>query len=246
MSGTPLVLTGERTLPGIPHENYWFARHVVAYEAACPTVRGRRVLDAGAGEGYGAEALRRAGAAQVVAVELEHPVVVHATRRYPGVRTVEADLVALPLATASIDVAVSFQVIEHLPDVDGYLAELARVLRPGGTLWCATPNRLTFTPDSDVPVNPFHLTEFTAAELAAALDRHLHVDRVRGVHSGPRLRAVEAELGRSLVDLVIEHAPGERPAWLDEVVAGVTATDFQVHDVDVDTSLDLLAVATRG
>ncbi len=244
MPGSPLVLTGERTLPGIGHENYWFARHVVAYDAARPTVRDQRVLDAGAGEGYGAEALRLAGARAVVAVELEHPVVVHAARRYPGVHAVEADLAALPLPTASIDVAVSLQVIEHLRDLDRCVAELARVLAPGGTLWCSTPNRLTFTPGSDVPRNPFHVTELTAGELGAALARHLRVDRVLGVHHGPRLRAVEAERGRSLPDLVTDHPPGMRPAWLDDLVASVTAADFELREAGVDGSLDLLAVAT--
>lgn len=243
---SPLALTGERTLPGIAHENYWFARHVVAYDAARPTVRGRRVLDAGAGEGYGAEALRLAGAAHVVAVELEHPVVLHATHRYPDVRSVEADLAALPLADASIDVAVSFQVIEHLHDVDRYLCELARVLVPGGTLWCATPNRLTFTPGSDVPVNPFHVREFTGAELTGELSCHLRVDRVLGVHHGPRLAAAEARHGRSLPHLVTNHPPGERPAWLDDLVMSITAEDFEVRGDDVDASLDLLAVARRA
>lgn len=246
MPGSPLVLTGERTLPGIAHENYWFARHVVAYDAVLPAVRGRRVLDAGAGEGYGAEALRLGGAAALVAVELEHPVVVHATLAYPQVLTVEADLAALPLRIASVDLAVSFQVIEHLHDVEAYVAELARVLAPGATLWCATPNRLTFTPDSDVPRNPFHVKEFTAAQLRAALARHLRVDRILGVHHGPRLRAVEAERGRSLTDLVIDHPPGRRPGWLDDVVASVTAADFEVHATGVDSSLDLLAVATKA
>ncbi|MHB8342501.1 MAG: SAM-dependent methyltransferase, partial [Mycobacteriales bacterium] len=59
---TGLVLTGERTLPDIEVENYWFRRHEVAYRAAVPFVTGARVLEAGAGEGYGAQILRHGGA----------------------------------------------------------------------------------------------------------------------------------------------------------------------------------------
>ena len=56
-SSPELILTGERTLPGIPEENYWFQRHVVAYRDAAERVAGMDVLDAGCGEGYGASIL---------------------------------------------------------------------------------------------------------------------------------------------------------------------------------------------
>ena len=56
-----LVLTGERTLPGIPDENYWFQRHVVAYRLAAAAAGGRVVLDAGCGEGYGLAMLADGG-----------------------------------------------------------------------------------------------------------------------------------------------------------------------------------------
>ena len=52
----PLELTGERTLPDVPEENYWFRRHLVVYEALAPRCRGV-VLEAGCGEGYGADLL---------------------------------------------------------------------------------------------------------------------------------------------------------------------------------------------
>ena len=64
---------------------------------------------------------------------------------------------------------VSLQVIEHVWDHRQFLAECARVLRPGGRLVLSTPNRLTFSPGAgpaDRPTNPFHTHEFTAAELA--------------------------------------------------------------------------------
>ena len=60
---TPLVLTGERTLPGIPEENYWFCRHLFAYELAAGLGAGR-ILDAGCGEGYGTALLARAAGAK--------------------------------------------------------------------------------------------------------------------------------------------------------------------------------------
>ncbi|HXV93478.1 MAG TPA: SAM-dependent methyltransferase, partial [Pseudonocardia sp.] len=52
-----LPLTGERTVPGVPEENYWFRRHEVVYRALAPRCAGGVVLEAGCGEGYGADLL---------------------------------------------------------------------------------------------------------------------------------------------------------------------------------------------
>ena len=59
------------------------------------------------------------------------------------------NLAALPLAESTVDVVANLQVIEHLWDQEGFLAECRRVLRPGGRLLLTTPNRLTFSPGRD-------------------------------------------------------------------------------------------------
>src|SRR5947199_363884 len=58
----PLELTGERTLPDVAEENYWYRRHLVVYEWIAARVRGLRVVDMACGEGYGADVLAGAGA----------------------------------------------------------------------------------------------------------------------------------------------------------------------------------------
>lgn len=243
-----LVLTGERTLPGIADERYWFQRHVVAYLVAAEhlaTTSGAVVLDAGCGEGYGLDLLARGGADRVIGVDLDLQVVEHATATYArgDIEVVRAELSTLPFPDDEVDLVVSFQVIEHLHDVPSYLASLFRVTRPGGAVWIATPNRLTFTPESDVPTNPFHVREFAADELHDELtSAGLVVDRLLGVHHGARLRAEEERLGRRLVDAIVEVEP---EAWGPELRAAVHATspdDFEVTDHDLDASLDLLAL----
>ena len=62
----PLELTGERTLPDVPQENYWYQRHLVVYEWVAERVAGKRVIDMACGEGYGAEILARKPAAAPV------------------------------------------------------------------------------------------------------------------------------------------------------------------------------------
>jgi SAM-dependent methyltransferase len=244
-----LELTGERTLPGIAHENYWFRRHEAAYRDAARRCAGLDVLDAGCGEGYGT-AILAAAARTVRGVDLSPDVCRHARAAYPGVTFVEGNLCALPLPDACVDAVVALQVIEHLWDIPAFLDEVARVLRPGALFVCATPNRLTFSPGADRPTNPFHTVEFSAGELERLLATRFTVEEVRGVFHGRRLAAAEAERGVSLPTALAEDPPEAWPAWLGELVRSVTVADFTIagaaDGVDVDTSLDLVATCRLG
>jgi SAM-dependent methyltransferase len=240
-----LELTGERTVPGVAHENYWFRRHEVAYRFAAARCAGLDVIDAGCGEGYGTAILAER-ARTATGVELVADVCAHAARSYPAAAFVQADLCALPLADGSAGAVVSLQVVEHLWDIPRFLDETARVLRAGGLFVCSTPNRLTFTRGGR-PVNPFHTVEFTADELAALLETRFAAVDVLGVFHGRRLDADAGDRGAALPDLLLVTAPAARPAWLNALVASVTAGDFGVTaDRPVDASLDLLALARVG
>ncbi|GED98361.1 class I SAM-dependent methyltransferase [Gordonia crocea] len=247
-----LALTGERTVPGIPEENYWFRRHEVAYEYIAGLVDGRDILEAGSGEGYGADLLSRR-ARSVVCVDYDTSAVEHTRARYPQLTVHQGNLIDLPLPDASVDVVVNFQVIEHLWDQPAFIAECHRVLRPGGRLLLSTPNRITFTPDSDTPVNPFHTRELNAMELTELLvdsdgsGRAFTVDEMLGVHHGPRLLELDAKWDGSIISAQIERALADEPwpSTLAADVAGVTTADFDIRPGDVDASLDLFAIATR-
>jgi len=239
-----LGLTGERTLPGIAEENYWFRRHEAAYLAMAPFCRGARVADAGCGEGYGAALLHRHGAGRVVGLEMAPDVAGHAGARYPSVASVRGDLAHLPLAAASLDVVVSAQVIEHLADQPGFIAECARVLRPAGTLLLTTPNRLTFSPGLATPVNPFHTRELSADELTALIEPRFAVSRLLGVNHGSRLRRWERRRG-PLVDAQLAGPPQSWHPELAGLVRSVSAEDFTISEHGIDSSLDLFAVGIR-
>ena len=242
-----LALTGERTVPGIPEENYWFRRHEVAYVELLGYCTDAVVLEAGCGEGYGADLLARV-ARRVVALDYDVMTVRHVARAYRSVHAVRGNLDALPLGRSTVDVVASLQVIEHLWDQPRFLAECARVLRPGGRLLVTTPNRLTFSPGRDTPLNPFHTRELTAGELAGLLrGSGLRVQQMAGVHHGPRLRELDARHGGSVIDAQVglALAGGGWPRELLSDVASVSTVDFEVHESDVDASLDLVAVAVR-
>ncbi len=265
----PLPLTGERTLPGVPGEEYWFARHEAAYRwiaaAHAERLRGAVVVEAGSGEGYGAELLRAAGARLVVALEYDEAAVTHAGSAYPDVVTTRANLAALPLAHGSADVLVTLQVVEHLWDVRGFLRDCVTVLRPGGLLVVTTPNRPVFSPGlarGERPTNPFHVEELDAEQLRDLLVAAGLVDvELLGLHHGERLAAWERthgslvaaqvaavlDPGSDVTGRVVASGLGKQPhdqlraSGLGAFVASVTAADFVVGTAE--GAQDLVAVA---
>lgn len=105
---------------------------VAAVRESMPT----RILEVGCGWGELAAWLRRETGAEVVATDLSPRMVELA--REQGVDAHLADVQALPFDGESFDVAVAAWMLYHVPDLDRGLTELARVLRPGGTLVAAT------------------------------------------------------------------------------------------------------------
>jgi SAM-dependent methyltransferase len=251
VTGDPnLPLTGERTVPGLAEENYWFRRHEVVYKRLAARCAGRDVLEAGCGEGYGADLI--AGVARrVIGLDYDESAVAHVRARYPRVEMRHGNLAHLPLDDSVVDVVVNFQVIEHLWDQGQFVAECLRVLRPGGLLLMSTPNRITFSPGRDTPINPFHTRELNAAELTDLLvAAGFSVEAMLGVFHGPRLVDLDARHGGSIIDAQIARALADAP-WptdlLDDV-ASITTDDFDLvaaDDRDIDASLDLVAIAVR-
>ena len=249
----PLPLTGERTLPGVRGEEYWFARHEAAYRwiatAQAHHLADAVVVEAGSGEGYGAEILRGAGARLVVALEVDAAAAAHATAAYPDVATVRANLATTPLSDGSVDVVVCLQVVEHLWDLRGFLGDLVRLVRPGGLVIVSTPNRPVFSPGlarGEKPVNPFHVEELDAEQLADLL-RAAGFDAVHvlGLHHGSRVAAWERRRGVDLVAAQVAAVTGEGavPDDLAEFVATINADDFVVAEAE--GAHDLIATAVR-
>ncbi len=225
-----LPLTGERTVPDLAHEHYWFTRHLAAYSWALARCHGT-VLDAGAGEGYGTALLAQA-AKLAVALDIEQQVTAHAKQRYPGIQVVTGNLWSWPLGTERVDVVVSLQVLEHLWDTLAFLAEAQRCLRPAGLLIISTPNRLTFSPGlarGERPTNPFHVEEFDAEQLVGLLAASHFTDiALHGMIDGR---------GDAL-DQVLIGQP-DPAAWSPSLCSRVASTaidDFPV--VPLTTSLD--------
>ena len=238
-----LPLTGERTAPGIWHENYWFARHEAAYRWITANLvtnnplETRRVLDAGCGEGYGAEQLRLAGAGSVTGLDYEDTTLRHVRRVYPQVNVVRGNLVQTGFADATFDLITSLQTIEHLWEQPRFVSECARILAPDGILVLSTPNRLTFPSG-----NWYHTRELTAAEFVELTEPDFGITHALGLHHGRRLVTWEATYG-SCVDAQLAVAHEEWNDELGDLVRSTRYDDFEIRPGELDESLDLILVA---
>jgi len=160
--------TGERLLPDQQRDDDLYYEHLARYMFAAALARGRRVLDAGCGAGYGAALLASSGAHSVTAIDIAPEAVTYARQRYrhDSLCFAVGDIARLDLPEASFDLVVSFEVIEHLDEPDALVCAAARALAPDGIFIVSTPNPATYPAG-----NPFHKHELTADELLALVQR---------------------------------------------------------------------------
>jgi SAM-dependent methyltransferase len=162
--------TGERAIPGQIDADL-LNEHVARYLFAARLARGKRVLDAGCGAGYGSAELARA-AHSVVGLDRAAEAVDFARAHYrlANLFFEQASCAALPHADGAFDLVVSFEVLEHLDDWRGFLLEARRVLAPNGQFVVSTPNKLYYEESRGASgANPFHVHEFEFEELRAEL-----------------------------------------------------------------------------
>jgi ubiquinone/menaquinone biosynthesis C-methylase UbiE len=154
--------------------------HWHRYAFALSLVGGKQVLDAACGEGFGADLL--AGkAAGVQAIDIDAASIEHAKQRYGSKTNLafsQADVTALDfLPDKSIDVIVSFETLEHVPEQDRMLAGFHRLLKDDGVLLISTPDKKNYT-DATGVVNPHHVRELYFDEFSDLLDRHFTAKKI--------------------------------------------------------------------
>jgi len=232
----PLELTGERTMPDVPAENYWFRRHLVVYEWIARRCAGLRVVDMACGEGYGTEVLAL-HAREVTGVDANPDAYEHARLKYtrPGVRFVRN---MIELHAEPCDVIVFLQTIEHVPDPEGVLRHFKRT---AGTVYVSTPNLLTLAPPgADKSSNPWHLREYRVAEFRALCESVFDEVELYGVFHARKLWAHELAL-RAGWDRV-HAALGITKRFYDRFTPAITARDFALREGGLDRALDFVAV----
>jgi SAM-dependent methyltransferase len=238
----PLQLTGERTLPDVPAENYWFRRHLAVYEWIGARAIGRRVIDMACGEGYGSEVLSRSASA-VVGVDANAEAHEHARLRYRRQNlSFERGLVETYGEPGSCGAIVFLQTIEHVQDPIAVLEHLRSLLEPGGVAYISTPNVLRLAaPGAAKSDNPWHLREYQAGEFRALCATTFRDVRLFGLYHARGLRAHELALACGW-DAVHARLGLTKPFY-DRFTPAISAADFALRaGADLDRALDFLAV----
>jgi SAM-dependent methyltransferase len=171
-------------------------------------LNGRLVLDVGGGPGFFVRALRGAGA-RAFCVDADAGELAGSGRPEPG--SVLGSALDLPVASERVDVTFSSNVLEHVPDPERMLAEMVRVTRPGGIVFCAFTNWLS--PWGGHETSPWH---YLGGERAAQIyhRRYGRAPKNRYGRSlypfsiGEALRWARRQGNAELIDAVPRYLPG--------------------------------------
>ncbi|HEV2821426.1 MAG TPA: class I SAM-dependent methyltransferase [Solirubrobacteraceae bacterium] len=232
----PLALTGERTLPDVPEENYWFRRHLIVYEWIASRTGGLRVVDMACGEGYGADVLARS-ARSVVGVDANPEAHEHARLRYVRDNLRFARDMIETFAEPC-DAVVFLQTIEHVRNA-GEVLEHFKTLAP--VAYISTPNVLTLAPKgAPRSGNPWHVHEYRAQEFRSLLEAHYSHIELLGLFHTRKLRAHELAL-RAGWDTVHRRLGLSRPFY-DRFTPAIGVNDFALRPDGLDRALDFVAV----
>ena len=152
--------------------------HLHRYGLAIDLCDGKVVLDIASGEGYGSSLLARR-ALRVYGVDISSEAVEHASKKYqaPNLKYLQGRADAIPVADHQIELAVSFETLEHHDLHDEMMRELRRVLQADGLLIISTPDKRYYSEEPKI-TNEFHVKELYEAEFRDLLARHFRNVRV--------------------------------------------------------------------
>lgn len=250
-----MTVTGERVTTPAGGFNPTWQRHVAAYALTAPMLGPGPVLDLGCGVGHSYRLLEPR---TTVGVDLEAGALRGQERE-----TVAADMRALPFGDGSFESVLSVHSIEHVPDPERVLAEVARVIGPGGTAVFVTPNRLTFARPDEI-IDPYHYVEYDPDQLRALCGPFFDSAEIAGIFGSDRYRELVGEQLAKL-DTLLARDP-LRLRWLvprrlrqhlydrrltaerrgdDPRAAAITPDDFTLAREQVRDCLDVVAVCRR-
>ncbi len=162
-----IVVTGERFIPESQDDELEL-EHMERYYTACRFVKGKIVLDAACGEGYGSYLLART-AKSVIGVDIDNRTIINAKEKYSdaeNIQYIQGSVEKLDfIESQTIDVVISFETIEHVSKYIQlqFMSEIKRILKRDGLLIMSSPNKKEYT-DRYHFHNHFHVHELYVEE----------------------------------------------------------------------------------
>lgn len=242
------VIAAERIAiesPGDP----WYEEHQSRYSWARQFVNGKIVLDAACGTGHGLGTIRGGGADWILGIDRSSKIRVDGVS-VKSIQVCQADLSSIPVKDDSFDVVTSFETIEHLASPEAFLDEVARVLRPRGSLLMSTPNgALTLRKGRHKPRNPYHVREFRPDELAEMVSQRFETVTLFGQVVSPAfgvcpfwdarskiVRAMDLDLRGSVWSVLARLPRVTAEAWIRRILGQPmypTSGDFEFNEEGV-------------
>jgi SAM-dependent methyltransferase len=245
-------VTGERVSTPAGGFGPTWQRHVAAYAIAAKLLPEGRLLDLGCGVGHSFHLLEPR---ETVGVDIAAEALAGQDRE-----THVADMRALPFPAGSFASVLSVQSLEHVPDPERVVAEVRRVLAPGGVAMFVTPNALTFGLPDEI-VDPYHYVEFDEASLRALCEAGFDSVELRGLFGSDRYLAIVARERARLEALVrrdrlrlrrvvprrLRQAAYDRMLRRERASAtpaelAIETSDFELRDGPLGESRDLVAL----
>ncbi|MEK7728378.1 MAG: class I SAM-dependent methyltransferase [candidate division KSB1 bacterium] len=244
MTSTPqLIDTGERMIPPAKNEvSFVFARLRFAYEFAAQYAKQRFVLDVGCGTGYGCKLLAET-AAFVCGIDYDDQALRYCRRHFAAKNIAHAQMNAAALGLhRAFDLAVSFQVIEHVTDAHQFVEQIKRVVKPEGKIIIGTLN---------VPRekqmehgNPFHQSEMDYAQFSGLMRAHFSEFEVVGVAYAHRNRT------RRFLQRLPFYGWGrrlKRASFIKKTADRVLdLSKFQITRERVENAMDIIAICENA
>ena len=204
-----LEWTGERFLPWIEDAAVAY-EHLHRYAYATEFVAGKRVIDIGSGEGYGASLLART-ASSVIGFDVDLEAVSHAQRKYsrPNLNFVAASAAQLP-SVDPVDVVVCFETLEHIDNQEDLVREAKRLLTAEGLLIISTPDKKRYSDEAQYD-NPFHTRELYVEEFQELLRESFRAVRLLGqrVYCNSNIWPLEQSEQNEVTEFLIERRESE-------------------------------------
>ncbi|WP_425392976.1 class I SAM-dependent methyltransferase [Ekhidna sp.] len=254
------VYTTEIASDKIPSDNVIHQRLLSAYYQAKPYIKGK-LLELGCGEGRGVELLAPL-ADSYVGIDKIESVIDRLEKKFPNYEFMSGVFPPFPFEDNTFDTIITFQVIEHVKDDDGFIKEIHRVLKPGGRALITTPNiKMTLSR------NPWHEREYTGDELTALCKRFFDNVEMKGIagnenvlkyHERNRISVqrlmrfdifdlqhkLPAGLLRIPYDILNRVNRNRLKETDDELVKSITFEDFSLADQS-EQNLDLFCLLTK-
>jgi SAM-dependent methyltransferase len=236
--------------------NPTWQRHVAGYALCERFLPPGRIVDIGCGIGH---SYRLLAPRETVGIDLDATALEGQERE-----TRACDMRSLPFPDGMFDGAIAVHSIEHVPEPETALAEMARVLKPEATAVLVTPNRLTFARPDEI-IDPYHYVEYDPVGLASLCRRVFTSVESFGIFGSERYRALVAGEHAKL-DALLRRDPlrlrrlvprrarqrlydrrlARERSDPDPEAAAITADDFSLGGTGLEAALDLVAVCREG